>query len=124
MFMKYPSEMMSSAETDFTHTGFRCSSVLDAMSARTPSAAMVKRIYGLAEEIGDRLRSSRLAAGLTIRELARASHMDKNSVSDLELGRIRNPGVGTIADLAKALGVDPRWLAFGYPHPSDDDKNK
>jgi transcriptional regulator with XRE-family HTH domain len=87
---------------------------------------MVKRIYGLAQEVGERLRSARVAAGMTIRELARASHMDKTSVSDLELGRIRNPGVGTIADLAKALGVDPRWLAYG-PLPSQlpgDDHEK
>jgi transcriptional regulator with XRE-family HTH domain len=87
---------------------------------------MVKRIYGLAEEIGERLRSARVAAGMTIRDLARASHMDKNSVSDLELGRVRNPGVGTIADLAKALGLDPRWLAYGAPplHSSVEDHEK
>ncbi len=78
---------------------------------------MVRRTYKLAADIAGRLKEARTSSGMTVRELAHAANLDKNSVSDIELGRVRNPGVGTIADLARALQVDPRWLAYGLAKP-------
>jgi len=39
--------------------------------------------------------------------------VDVQTVVNLSEGRTLNPGVATIADVARALGVSPEWLAFG-----------
>jgi transcriptional regulator with XRE-family HTH domain len=53
---------------------------------------------------GQRLRSARLAAGLTQRELARLAGMDRSALQRTEAGR--DVLLGTIVLLADALGCD------------------
>jgi tetratricopeptide (TPR) repeat protein len=61
--------------------------------------------------MGDRLRSLRLAAGLTQTELA-GRRFSKEYVSQIERGKTR-PTRETVQWLATRLGVDPDFLAVG-----------
>ncbi len=74
---------------------------------------MARRTNALALAIGGRLTATREARGLSMQELAELALVDRNTVYRLSHGRILNPGIGTIADLARALEVDPSWLGFG-----------
>jgi tetratricopeptide (TPR) repeat protein len=64
-----------------------------------------------ASRLGERLRSLRLAAGLTQTELA-GDRFSKEYVSQIERGKTR-PTAETIEWLATRLGVDPGLLASG-----------
>lgn len=55
-------------------------------------------------DIGHRLRVLREERGLTQRELARASRLSPNALSQIERGRV-SPSVSTLNRLAAALGV-------------------
>ena len=61
--------------------------------------------------LGERLRSLRVAAGLTQSELA-AGRFSKEYISQIERGKTR-PTEATIAWLAEQLGVDPAYLSSG-----------
>jgi tetratricopeptide (TPR) repeat protein len=74
---------------------------------------------GAATRLGERLRSLRLAAGLTQTELA-GERCSKEYVSQIERGKTR-PTDETIAWLAARLGVDPGFLAHGV---SADDRSR
>ena len=63
---------------------------------------------------GTRLRSLRVAAGLTQTELAARSGVPHETISRLELAR-RAPQAETVARLAEALGVAPGGLAGEEP---------
>lgn len=78
---------------------------------------MARRTHAFAQDIGARIESARAAAGLTVRQLADLAMVHRNTVLSLSRGKQRNPGVATIADLARALGVSPEWLAFGVGSP-------
>jgi transcriptional regulator with XRE-family HTH domain len=67
---------------------------------------------------GARLRSLRLAAGLTQLELAARSGITHEAISRLELGN-RAPRAETIRRLSTALGVEPAELV-GLPTASPD----
>src|SRR5215207_1799942 len=64
-----------------------------------------------ATRLGERLRSLRLAAGLTQTELA-GDRCSKEYVSQIERGKTR-PTQETVEWLARRLGVDPSFLAHG-----------
>lgn len=55
--------------------------------------------------LGDRLRGLRARQGMTQVQLARASGMSQTAVSEIENGKVPNPQVGTLASLARGLGV-------------------
>ena len=74
---------------------------------------MARRSNEFGPGIARRLRSKRRAAGLTPRQLADLYHCALQTVQRLEDGGARNVGIGTIADLARALRVPPGWLAYG-----------
>ncbi len=74
---------------------------------------MARRTLVLARQIGERLRVAREAAGLTTRQLAHLAHVARTTVDAVSAARQPNPGVGTLCDLAKALGVRPEWLILG-----------
>lgn len=63
--------------------------------------------------IRDRLRCVRLARSMTVAEVARRAGVTAGAVHTIETGK-SVPGVDTVEKIAKALGVDPRWFAFGY----------
>ena len=63
------------------------------------------------ETPGARIREVRMRQRLTQAQLARISGIDHRHVSAIETGRIRSPALDTVANLARALGADPRELA-------------
>ncbi len=63
--------------------------------------------------VGTRLRYDRLAVNLTLRDLEALAGVSNAVICQIENGHVRNPGINTIARLAKALRCDPSWLAFG-----------
>ncbi len=63
---------------------------------------------------GKRLSDARAAAKLSLAELARRSGVNRQAISNIEMG-IADPTTSTVQRLARALDVDPRWLAFGAP---------
>ncbi len=50
---------------------------------------------------------------MPMRELADRAQVTVRTVLRISQGKSLNPGVGTIADLARALDVRPAWLAYG-----------
>jgi tetratricopeptide (TPR) repeat protein len=73
-----------------------------ATAAQTPEAG---------PRLGERVRSLRIAAGLTQTDLA-AGRFSKEYISQIERGKTR-PTEETIVWLAERLGVDPAFLAVG-----------
>jgi len=67
-----------------------------------------KRLAGAA----DRLRAARRERGLTQDGLAEASGVGVATIRRME-GAVSEPKIRTIAQLAGALKVDMKWLAFG-----------
>ena len=72
-----------------------------------------------------RLRSARLARGLSQKALARASGLSQSAIASYENGT-RKSAKG-IFELAKALQVDPAWLSMGlgrkHPTPAETPAN-
>ena len=62
-----------------------------------------------ADNIGSRIRAAREARGMSMSELARASGLSPGAVSRIERGE-REPGSGTLAAMARALGSGPGEL--------------
>lgn len=55
--------------------------------------------------LGDEIARARADARMSLQEVANASGFTKSHIWELEQGRSRNPTVGAIHGLAKALGV-------------------
>ena len=68
-------------------------------------------VVGASVRLGERVRSLRVAAGLTQTELA-GGRFSKEYISQIERGKTR-PTESTIAWLAERLSVDPAFLAVG-----------
>lgn len=66
---------------------------------------------GLCEGLAARAKAAREALGLSMREVARRAELTEGAVRSTEGGRL--PVLDTAEKLAKALGVNPAWLAFG-----------
>ena len=64
--------------------------------------------------VGARIRDLRLAAGLTLSELARRAGIGKGTLSELEAGR-RNPTLDTLYALTVPLGVGLATLLVAGP---------
>lgn len=74
------------------------------------------------ETPGDRIRAVRMRRRLTQAQLAEISGIDRRHISFIETGRIRSPALDTLANLARALGADPRELAAPDPHGEPGDR--
>lgn len=59
-----------------------------------------------------RLASARHEARMSVRKLAAAAGVSPSVISSYETGRT-DPGRAVVERLAKALGVDAGWLAYG-----------
>jgi DNA-binding XRE family transcriptional regulator len=70
----------------------------------------------LAQEVGNQLHAARLKAGLTQMELARRAGVGQAVVSRLESGQ-GNPTVALVADIARALSVEPSFALSQAPKP-------
>jgi transcriptional regulator with XRE-family HTH domain len=56
------------------------------------------------DAVGQKLRRARLAAGISVREMARRVDLSPSFISQVELGRTK-PSVGTLYSIATELGV-------------------
>jgi transcriptional regulator with XRE-family HTH domain len=63
-------------------------------------------------EIAPRLHWARVQAGLTHRDLAQLAKVSSGIISGLENGKLAST-TGKVAQIARALGVEPCWLAYG-----------
>lgn len=84
------------------------------MSARTErllfelAAAMREEIGALPENIltlGEEVKMARSFSRMSLQEVADASGFTKSHVWEVEKGRARNPTIGMVSGLSKALGV-------------------
>jgi transcriptional regulator with XRE-family HTH domain len=66
----------------------------------------------MVEMIGRRLRRARAERGITQVELAARTGVAHSTIVRIERGQAR-PKIETLGRFAEALGVDPKWLAFG-----------
>jgi transcriptional regulator with XRE-family HTH domain len=69
------------------------------------------------ETFGERLRRLRYDKGFALTGLAMKVGLTEACIRQLENGRTREPRLGDGMRLADALGVDPRYLAFGEGDP-------
>lgn len=73
--------------------------------------------------IGERIKSARVNRGMTQEELGRLIGVQRAAINKYETGVVVNLKRTTIANLAKALDVDPAWLLgmteTGDPMPSN-----
>ena len=63
--------------------------------------------------VGPRLRETRIARGLTLKQLGKLVGTTKAVVQKIERGKVWHPSV--VAELAVALDVNPAWLQWGEP---------
>lgn len=63
------------------------------------------------EDVGQRLRQTRMHCGLSVLALATAAGLSHTAVGNVERGTM--PSIATAESLATALGVSPGWLAYG-----------
>lgn len=63
--------------------------------------------------LADRLKRSRKAADISLRELARRAHVSQPVPGSVE-ARSTRPGIDVVEKLAAGLGVPVCWLAFGH----------
>ena len=80
------------------------------------SAATIPRM----ETLQQRLKSARLAVGLSQGEVAKRAKISQPTYSDLE--RIEGKGSRYLVRIANVLGVNPDWLASGHG-PRDRNKD-
>lgn len=66
--------------------------------------------------IGKRLKEVRLRSDMTQQQVEREADVSNGTVSKLETSKVAEPGVAAVMKLARAVGCDPAWLAWG----SDD----
>jgi len=60
------------------------------------------------------LKTARRLARITQTDLAKMSGVSQRTISELELGNIRNPSWDTACRIAGALGVEPKEI-FAVP---------
>jgi transcriptional regulator with XRE-family HTH domain len=65
----------------------------------------------------DRLRELRVAKGLTQMQLAAAAGITLSAVTQMEIGKVTNPRLGTLKALAGVLGCTLDELAEGSGEP-------
>jgi transcriptional regulator with XRE-family HTH domain len=66
-----------------------------------------------AQTLNWRLRSKRVACGMTQAQLAEQSRVPIDELAAIEQGAIDTPYFTSVALLARALGVDAHWLYYG-----------
>ena len=72
--------------------------------------------------LGTRLRKRREELGLSQRALARLVNTRQATISDLERGILKNPGIDIVRRLAKVLGITSDWLIGMYEEDEDAER--
>ena len=74
-------------------------------------------------ELGGKVRALRHAAGLTLRDLARAAGVSQSLISQVERG-LASPSMTTLRRVASALGVPVAELFLGNDEASDGETDR
>jgi transcriptional regulator with XRE-family HTH domain len=85
---------------------------------------LAKHSKALGPQVGLRLSRLMKARGLTDRALGDKAQISFTTIQNLRNGLGGQAGIGTIANVAKALGVTPEWLAYGAGQGPDDLTNR
>lgn len=75
------------------------------------------------QKLGTVLRQARLDAGLSLRDLSRASGLTASQISQIETGKRPDPGFHTVTKAAKALGISLDDLAAGCGYVEASNKS-
>jgi transcriptional regulator with XRE-family HTH domain len=68
-------------------------------------------------DIGNRIKMARIAAGLNQSELARRIGISRSSMSSLESGESKAPKASTLLKIAAVLDANAHWLLTGQGDP-------
>lgn len=63
---------------------------------------------------GKRLKTLRIEQLLTLEQLSKKSGVPKQRISDIELGKLNNPGFKEVVRIAWGLGITPDQAAAFY----------
>ena len=74
---------------------------------------MARRTGELGPQVARRLQQALEGAGLTVADLSARSFVTRQTIYRILDGHGGNSSIGLIADLARALQVNPAWLAYG-----------
>lgn len=55
------------------------------------------------DNVGKQIKSERLSWGMSRRKLSRLSHVDRETITDIENGRIQNPDFYEMLNICEAL---------------------
>lgn len=64
-------------------------------------------------KLPERLKSAREARGLNSTDIGRSAGLGHQTTTQIERG-LRTPQIDTVERIARALDVEPCWLAFGF----------
>lgn len=67
----------------------------------------------------DNLKLARMASGLSMREVGDIVGLSSASISSIETGKVKNPGILTLMKLADAYSVPLMSLLQGQPEAPD-----
>jgi transcriptional regulator with XRE-family HTH domain len=71
---------------------------------------MVKRsFYNMTDDVGGFIRGQRDARALSLRDLQEMSGINNATISQIETGHTKNPGIHTIKALLKAMVIGVEW---------------
>lgn len=85
---------------------------------------MAKHSKALGPLVGQRLTRLMRERGLTDRDLADQANVTHGTIRNLRLGLGGQAGIGTVYNVAYALGVRAAWLAYGDGEPTADDTDE
>ncbi len=72
-------------------------------------------------EVGQELRTARLAHGLTQVDLAKRAGIGRSTIARLETGRLPELGTGALRRLLQTVGLDLRVTAYNRGRPTLDE---
>jgi len=99
--------------TSIKFDGLDLPSEIDQGSHVMDRPQVAKHNKALGPQVGLRLSRLMKLRGLTDRALAEKAQISFTTIQNLRRGLGGQAGIGTIANVAKALGVPPEWLAYG-----------
>jgi SOS-response transcriptional repressor LexA len=71
----------------------------------------MKNIKLIGNTFGERIKSARLAKGLSQRQLSKLAGLSQPTINQLEAGKIK--GTTKVLPLSRSLDVEPVWLLYG-----------
>src|SRR3990167_7586 len=86
---------------------------IDEAGSADNASAVAKHSKALGPDIGLRITRLMRAQELTDRELSEKALVAHTTIQKLRHGFGGNAGAGTLANVARALGVRAAWLIFG-----------